>query len=417
MLPSAILIVDDDPALLPLLKRFIEPMGHALTVAEDGQAALDLCLQKSFDLIISDLQMPRMDGLTLLKRIREEGQDCAFIILTGFADLPQALQAREKFHISNFLVKPIQNLAQFQFEVDSALSRRRLEQENLKLVNTLRTVNEELEQKVRERTRELELKNRELEELSRFRADVLKVLGHELRTPLAILNGYIHLSQQGALPVESMAHQLGASVNRLRAIVDNAMAHLQQSGPAGFILDLKPVDPVELCRGVVDRFSPLLVQRQVRIELIHDTNVRECLWDKEKVEVMIEELLINAVRATPDQSRVTLSLERTRDAIAIRVRDLGAGIPAGESERIFEPFVTLGRVDHHKSGLLDQGAQGVGIGLPTARMWAELHQGTLAVDPAGKTPGATLLCLLPTQSRDAGAPKLAPLPEAHYHTH
>ena len=57
-----------------------------------------------------------MDGLQLLESVRREGFDCAFIILTGYGDLPQALAARERFNISNFLVKPIHNMDQFLFD-------------------------------------------------------------------------------------------------------------------------------------------------------------------------------------------------------------------------------------------------------------------------------------------------------------
>jgi signal transduction histidine kinase len=400
MTASTILIVDDELSIRIMLSRMVEPLRHTVISAENGAAALELVRLRPVDLVISDLMMPRMGGLALLESLRGEGYDCAFIILTGYGDLPQALAAREKFNISNFLVKPIHNMDQFLFDVESALSRRMLERENRQLLQRLQEINAQLEEKVRERTSELEEKNAELDRVSSFRADALKVLGHELRTPLAILSGYHALALGGGTAeVGQLTPLMGGSIARLQQIVDKALQLLSAGEATEFPLELEDVTPGGLCRTVVDRIQPFLIGRGLRIDLEQEPAVEgACHWDREKIEEVIEELLINAVRASPDGSRIRLGVRDAQGAVELTVRDDGEGIPAEQRQRIFEPFVTLRQPIHHSSGVFEFGAEGVGIGLSTARMWVELHGGSIQALDNGDRPGAALEVRLPRRA-------------------
>ena len=402
---SNVLIVDDEPSIRIMLARMMEPLNHAVSTAEDGQRALEIARQEKIDLIISDLRMPRMDGLTLLENLRRDGNDLAFIILTGYGDLPQALAARERFNISDFLVKPIHNMDQFLFEVESALSRRLLERQNQTLMESLRQMNIQLEAKVDERTRELVLKNDELQRLSTFRADVLRVLGHELRTPLAILSGYHHLACQGAaVQFESLAPRMGGSIERLKEIVERSLQQLKASERTQFPLEPKVVNPSELCDRVIERLSPFIASRGIRLHLPEFAFREDCEWDREKMEEVIEELLINAVRASTDNSRIDLSLMGDARWVEFHVKDYGVGVAEDQLERIFEPFVTLGKADHHTSGLFDFGAEGIGLGLSTAKMWVDLHGGSIAAQSNTDNPGITLVLRVPRRVSSAEAP-------------
>jgi signal transduction histidine kinase len=406
MAASKILIVDDELSIRIMLSRMIEPLKHEVYCAEDGVMALEMVRQASIDLVISDLMMPRMDGLALLEQVRNEGYDCAFIILTGFGDLPQALTAREKFNISNFLVKPIHNMDQFLFDVESALSRRLLERENRRLLQRLQEVNARLEEKVLERTRELEVKARELSRVSKFRADALKVLGHELRTPLAILSGYAALaSAGGAEELGALVPAMGGSIGRLQHIVDRALGLLKASEATEFPLEPTEVFPGGLCRAVVERIQPFIGERRLGLAPPPPCEApRACLWDREKMEEVVEELLINAIRASADGSRIEMDVRSEGGTVVISIKDFGVGIPESQRERIFEPFVTLRKAEHHSSGLFEFGAEGVGIGLSTARMWVGLHGGTIEAHGNAGHPGTTMVVRMPCQppKREAG---------------
>ncbi len=405
MTVSKILIADDDLPIRIMLSRMIESLHHEVYFAEDGAMALDIVRRAGIDLIISDLMMPRMDGLELLRHLRQEGYDCAFIILTGFGDLPQALSARENYNISNFLVKPIHNMDQFLFDVESALSRRMLERENRQLLERLQNVNAELEDKVRKRTQELEDKNQELARVSRFRADALRVLGHELRTPLSLLSGFHSLTLGGGQETRaSLAQHMGASIERLQQIVERALLLLRASETTEFPLELRAVIPSELCRRVAERLRPFVAKRRLEIVVWPGcADPEACLWDVEKIEGVVEELLINAIKASPDGSRIDVWLDRRDKGIELVIQDMGVGVPEGQYERMFEPFVTLRDTLHHGSGLFDFGGEGVGIGLSTARLWVERHGGTLVARPNEGQPGTTLTVWLPRSAAEPAA--------------
>lgn len=398
MASSKILVVDDELSIRIMLSRMIEPLRHKVYCAEDGAMALELVRKVGVDLVISDLMMPRMDGLALLEQLRREGFDCAFIILTGFGDLPQALAARERFNISNFLMKPIHNMDQFLFDVESALSRRLLERQNQELLERLQDVNTQLEAKVSERTRELEVKNQELDRLSRFRADALKVLGHELRTPLAIAAGYHALATAGtAEDFQVLAPPMAGAIERLQQIVERALDLLKVTETTEFPLELEGLHPSELCRTVVERIQPFVVSRHLQLSPPEPCGGGgpPVIWDRGKMEEVVEELLINAIRASADGARIEIQARRDGSWVELSIRDFGVGIPTGEQERMFEPFVTLHKAEHHSSGLFEFGAEGVGIGLSTARMWVTLHGGTLTARANEGCPGTTVTARLP----------------------
>ena len=88
-----ILILDDEPALQRLLRVILEGEGHTVTTTDDGRHALDLVAAQRVDLIIQDLRMPKMDGLTFLRLLKERHPDVPSIVLTAFATFETAVEA------------------------------------------------------------------------------------------------------------------------------------------------------------------------------------------------------------------------------------------------------------------------------------------------------------------------------------
>lgn len=84
--PRRILVVDDEPILVRLLARMLGTAGHDVTGARDGREALELATQRTFDLIISDVRMPVMDGPSFLAALRTRDTETPFIFLTGYGD-------------------------------------------------------------------------------------------------------------------------------------------------------------------------------------------------------------------------------------------------------------------------------------------------------------------------------------------
>lgn len=142
---------------------------------------------------------------------------------------------------------------------------------------------------------------------------------------------------------------------------------------------------------------PLIDARDLRVVLEPAGPMPPCQWDRGRIEAVVEELLVNAVRFTPDGGRVRIVIQRREGAVSIAVEDTGCGVPREDCERIFEPFVTLGSADHHSSGDFRFGTQGIGLGLSTASMWVRLHNGTLRAQPLESGEGTRFVMILPAR--------------------
>src|SRR5690348_1512720 len=105
--PSRILLVEDDSDLSTLLTRMLQTLGHPTVCRENGVRALQTVEEQDFDVVVSDLRMPQMDGLELCTRIRGAYPDVCLILVTAFGNLDSAKRAMQ-LRIDDFLLKPIE---------------------------------------------------------------------------------------------------------------------------------------------------------------------------------------------------------------------------------------------------------------------------------------------------------------------
>ncbi|MCX7111441.1 MAG: sigma-54 dependent transcriptional regulator [Proteobacteria bacterium] len=128
MTPSRILIVDDEPKLQRILQMMLAKMGHIPLLASNGQQALDTVHKDSVDLIISDLQMPVMNGLELLKRLREHNNEIPCIIITAYGTVETAVEAM-KYGALDYITRPL-NVNSVTLAINRALAMQHIKQEN-----------------------------------------------------------------------------------------------------------------------------------------------------------------------------------------------------------------------------------------------------------------------------------------------
>lgn len=118
---SRILIVDDEPRIREMTKKFLRSTDHIVDLAEDGVVALEMFEANQYDLAVVDLKMPKMNGESLIKSIRQKDKHVAIIVLTGHGDWDTAYQMLKDYQISEFLNKPLPNPGQFVFNVENSL--------------------------------------------------------------------------------------------------------------------------------------------------------------------------------------------------------------------------------------------------------------------------------------------------------
>ncbi len=131
-----ILVVDDEPSIREFLDIMLKKEGYDVTVAEDGQKAFDLFQKKSFDLVISDLQMPKMTGIELLKKAKDQDPTLLFLMITAFGTTETAVEAM-KLGAYDYILKPFK-IDEVRINIKNTLSRNFLREENKMLKKELK---------------------------------------------------------------------------------------------------------------------------------------------------------------------------------------------------------------------------------------------------------------------------------------
>jgi putative nucleotidyltransferase with HDIG domain len=149
-----VLIVDDDPHVREVIHQIFLSNGHKCTLAGDGREGLEVFQTTHPPLVVTDIKMPGMDGVELLRAVREADQDAAVIVLTGAADMKTAIECL-RLGAYDFILKPV-NIEELLIAADRALERRQLLMER-------REYHVLLEQRVEEATRDLSMAFRELQ--------------------------------------------------------------------------------------------------------------------------------------------------------------------------------------------------------------------------------------------------------------
>ena len=163
--PATILCVDDEAGILSALRRLFRAKGLAVQVAQSGQAGLALMQTQAFDLVISDMRMPEMDGVAFLEQVRQHWPDTMRLLLTGYADINAVMGAINKGEIYRYIAKPWDD-NDIYLVVRGALQHRAMEMEQKRLQvlvqqqnEELKAMNDSLEVRVHTRTQELRQAN------------------------------------------------------------------------------------------------------------------------------------------------------------------------------------------------------------------------------------------------------------------
>ena len=381
MTDPRILIVDDSEVIREMLASYLGTLGYRVDVAADGQSALDKFLIFRYQLIISDLQMPYVDGLSLLKQIKAQAADTQLIILTGHATLDSAVEAL-RLGAYDYQFKPLENMESFARLVDRALKHYALLAENERLVQELRQANTHLESQVADRTRELQIANEALRSLDRLKNDFISVVSHELRTPLAalVLEAQLLTYDARALPPDKLAHTyvaLATNTRRLQIQIDNLLDFaLIERGELN--LNFKPCSMNQIARDVMDLYETRAVEKHLNFSLnLPPTTTLSVIADGPRLRSALVHLVDNAVKFTPDGGTIAISVHgmatlpgSTEPAVAIAVRDNGIGIPADVQHKLFTGFSQADMSTTRRYG-------GMGIGLALAARIMAAHRGRI----------------------------------------
>jgi PAS domain S-box-containing protein len=237
----------------------------------------------------------------------------------------------------------------------------------------------------------------------------LAIVSHELRTPLNAILGWTQILLGRGVPDEATARAI-ATIERnarfqARLIDDILDASRIMAGKVR--LDARPIDVAALVRAVLDSQAPAADAKRVRVLSAIDPEAGPVVGDQGRLQQVIENLVSNAIKFTPEDGLVTVTLERGEGEARLLVRDSGVGIDPDFLPFVFEPFRQADPSASRRHG-------GLGLGLAIARQLVELHGGTLAVESRGLGHGALFTVRLPLAAKRAegGAESTPPPPPA-----
>jgi signal transduction histidine kinase len=333
---SLVLVADDEPAVLEVLSQVVEDLGHDVLRARDGEEALGLAKARRPQLVVTDHMMPRLSGVELCRRLKQEAllKDVPIILLS--AVLPQGAPEAHAF-----LHKP--------FEINDFES----------------VVRQSLAAAPRPEPVDV---GSPVEVLGQW---VAQTLQGPLDTARAQLKRLEAVPAVDRAALESLAAQLQSMEALGRHLKD--VARLAAGG-----LALQPVE-ADLARHLREAVAPW--RAHAPVTLVVPSEPVSLRFDPERIRQVFDVLLSNAVRQDPGGGEVTVEMQASRSLVTVQVKDTGPGIPEEEVPRLFTPF--------------QPGPAGVAtLGLHVASEVARLHGGALsAMSRPGH--GSTFSLLLP----------------------
>ncbi|RMG99417.1 MAG: sensor histidine kinase [Chloroflexi bacterium] len=276
-----------------------------------------------------------------------------------------------QFHTSSILGVPMHNAQQKAIGVLEAINKLngRFSDEDIETITVLADLAGVAVEKAR-LIQALEKAYAELNELDQLKTDFIAVASHELRTPLSVILGYVSFLREEATP--EMAEQLDGVLEaavHLRNLIQE-MLNLRYVDAGEATLDLEVVDFVQFIREMQLESDESLRTKQHQISVKLPDMQLPVLIDRSMIEVVIGNLLNNAIKFTPAGGRIDLGVQPKGGEAWFWIRDTGVGIPPDKLERIFKRFYQV-------ESPLRRRHEGMGLGLSIARELVSLHKGRI----------------------------------------
>jgi signal transduction histidine kinase len=350
---ARILIIDDEEAARYGIARALTVAGYCLAEAANGREAMELVGSFQPDVIVSDINMPELDGLSLLRQLRDRGDSMPVILVTAYGSQERVLEAL-RAGAYDYIAKPFE-IDELRAVVRNAWERQRLAEQN-------------------RRYREAIAQSERLATLGRLVAGIT----HEINNPLgAMVSGVDTLdrvvrklsSQQGESEVTAMAASAARSAREAGARIGNVVRNLKRFAR----IDEVEAGVTRIGESVVDTLALLRHELEgIAVETRVDESLMVSGPASEWNDVLLN-LLLNARDAIyergPQEGRIVLQVEGRDGSAVITVADNGRGIPAPDLPRIFEPGFTT-------KGVL----VGTGLGLPICYRAVESRGGRMDVE-------------------------------------
>jgi len=369
--PNKILVVDDNEQNRAFARSALEDEGYEVVLAANGEQGIERYREHSPDCVLLDVRMPGLDGFATCTRIRAlpGGSETPIVFLTAQRDL-DTFDAALRAGGDDFLGKPIRPTELF-LRVQAALKLRQAYASNREHVDLLR--------QQRDALMRLQLQKERL----------MSFVVHDLKNPVSNIDLQAQILTRDRLSPE--AREVGASIrDEVRSLMRLLLNLLDLSkSEEGRLVPCR--SDVDLDALVQDVSESLRVRaRAKQITLRTAVEVKTMRADGALLRRVLENLLENALRHTPPNSTVSVSVRLGAEGTELRVADSGKGVPVEMRAAIFDRFVQAAAPDEPTSN-----RTGRGLGLAFCLVAVEAHGGRIWVEDAG--PGAVFAVSIPDE--------------------
>jgi two-component system, sensor histidine kinase and response regulator len=355
---AKILAVDDDETILDSVRFVLEMAGYDLMTTNDASDALQVMCEHPPDLILSDVQMPFMDGYQFYESVREnpEWVSIPFVFLSALRERDD-LRKGYNLGADHYLVKP--------FAAED-------------LLITVRT----------RLQRSSDIKAISQQEVEKTKQQLLQIFNHELRTPLSYIQGYLSMLTQGKVASSVLIDGMQQGVNRLQRLIEDLMlvVHIENDVVTQEIISYSTeLNLYREINEVIEQFSAVTAKKNLLLNMslpprLSVSGISNYIQD------IFRRLIHNAIKFSHHGGQVWITAVTFNNQLSIAVRDEGIGIPQDKIDHIFAKFEQINRMKMEQ--------QGIGLGLAIAERLTQLHGGTLSViSDVGK--GSTFTVTLP----------------------
>ncbi len=362
---TGILVIDDEMGVCEGIRRALEPQGFRVEIALDGEEGLRIVRAGGIDLILLDVMIPGTSGIDLLAAIHDFDTEIVCIIITGYATVELAVRAIKQ-GAYDFLTKPF-SVDDLLLAVNQGIERKRLSLEARRV------------QEIEAERRRLAEESARLAELNRAKQQFIRLVTHELQTPVDAIEYYLNLILGGYVSAEKMPETIKKCISRAQE-ERQLIADLLELGSLQVLSEQGQPVPVRLddvLRSVIEAYHERAALNNIGLSVSIASDLPSVMGTADAYKSLWDNLISNALKYTPEAGKVSVNLRLDGETLLGEVSDTGIGIPVEDQSKLFSEFF---RANNAKGSNIP----GTGLGLVIAKKVVETAGGHIFVT---STPG------------------------------
>jgi signal transduction histidine kinase len=374
-----LLLVDDEEGIRKVLGISLMDAGYDVLTAKSGEEAYELFKDAAPPIVLTDIKMPGMDGIGLLRKIKQDSPETEVIMITGHGDMDLAIESL-KHEATDFITKPI-NDDILEFALRKA-------EEKIGLRKKVKEYTENLETLVQEKTRQLI----EAERLAAV-GQTVAGLAHAIKNITGGLKGGAYVLEKGMELKNDKYLQQGwdmikNNVTRIKDLSLDLLNYAKEREP-----NFEKCDPNQLLQEVYEWVRPIAEVNRIDLELDLQKSLPNVLLDREAIYRCLLNLAINAVDACIEKSydegrgKIIMSTAKPEGwAVELQIIDNGCGMDSETKNKVFQCFFST------------KGSKGTGLGLMLTKKAIDEHGGVIDLQSEEKK-GTKFIIRLPDKNR------------------